>query len=44
MQPLTAAAYHDITTPADPRIAPDGSRVAFLRRHPDGDEEYASTT
>ena len=43
MQPLTAAAYHDITTPADPRIAPDGSRVAFLRRHPDGDEEYAST-
>ncbi|WP_066412596.1 S9 family peptidase [Halorubrum aethiopicum] len=43
MERVTAATYHDIATPADPRISPDGDRVAFLRRQPKGDEEREST-
>ncbi len=43
MERVTAADYHDIATPADPRISPDGDRVAFLRRQPTDDEEYEST-
>ncbi|MDZ5812801.1 S9 family peptidase [Halorubrum sp. AD140] len=43
MERVTAADYHDIATPADPRISPDGDRVAFLRRQPTDDEHTEST-
>ncbi len=43
MQPLTAADYHEIAKPADPRLSPDGERVAFLRKQPLDDETYEST-
>ena len=43
MARVTAADYHDIAKPADPRISPDGDRVAFLRQQPNGDDEYEST-
>ncbi len=43
MERVTAVDYHDIAKPADPRIAPDGDRVAFLRRQPDDDDSYEST-
>ncbi|OYR54335.1 peptidase S9 family protein [Halorubrum sp. Ea1] len=43
MERVTAADYHDIATPADPRISPDGDRVAFLRRQPTDDETVEST-
>jgi dipeptidyl aminopeptidase/acylaminoacyl peptidase len=43
MERVTAADYHDIAKPADPRISPDGTRVAFLRRQPTDDETVEST-
>ena len=43
MQTVEAADYHDIATPADPRVAPGGERVAFVRRQPRDDEETEST-
>jgi len=43
MERVTAADYHDIATPADPRLSPDGDRVAFLRREPIDDETTEST-
>ena len=43
MQRVTAADYHDIATPDDPRLSPDGTRVAFLRTQPLDDETYEST-
>ncbi|WP_096394241.1 S9 family peptidase [Halorubrum trapanicum] len=43
MEPITAADYHDIAVPSDPRISPDGDRVAFVRRQPTDDEEYETT-
>ncbi len=43
MQPLTAADYHDIAKPADPRLSPDGGRVAFLRKQPLDEETTEST-
>ena len=42
MERVTAADYHDIAKPADPRISPDGNRVAFLRRQPTDDETVES--
>ncbi|WP_128905007.1 S9 family peptidase [Halorubrum amylolyticum] len=43
MERVTAADYHDIAKPADPRLSPDGDRVAFLRREPLDDEITEST-
>jgi len=39
---MRAADYHELAIPADPAIASDGT-IAFLRRYPDGDEEYDTT-
>ena len=38
MTPIEAADYHDLAFPSDPRIAPDGDRVAFVRTVPTDDE------
>ena len=43
MQPVTAADHYDIATPADPRLSPDGERVAFLRRQPIDERSSEST-
>ncbi|GAB6879528.1 S9 family peptidase [Halorubrum gandharaense] len=43
MQPVEAADYHEIAKPADPRLSPDASRIAFLRREPTDDETTEST-
>ena len=43
MERVTAADYHDIAVPSDPRISPDGDRVAFVRRQPTDDEAYETT-
>ncbi|EMA66098.1 dipeptidyl aminopeptidase/acylaminoacyl peptidase [Halorubrum aidingense JCM 13560] len=43
MEQVTAVDYHDIAKPADPRLSPDGDRVAFLRRQPTDDDAYEST-
>jgi dipeptidyl aminopeptidase/acylaminoacyl peptidase len=43
MQPVTAADYHDLALPSDPRLAPDGETVAFVRSVPIDDEAYAAT-
>ncbi|WP_200530829.1 S9 family peptidase [Halorubrum sp. LN27] len=43
MERVTAADYHDIATPADPRLSPDGDRVAFLRQEPIDGETTEST-
>ena len=43
MERISAADYHDIAKPEDPRIAPDGDRVAFLRREPNDDDDYEMT-
>ncbi|ESP89547.1 S9 family peptidase [Candidatus Halobonum tyrrellensis] len=40
---IRASDYHDIAKPSDPRLSPDGERVAFVRSVPDGDDEYEST-
>ncbi|MGQ3329986.1 S9 family peptidase [Halorubrum sp. FL23] len=43
MERITAADYRDIAKPGDPRLSPDGDRVAFLRREPVDDETTEST-
>ena len=43
MQTVAAADYHDIATPSDPRVAPGGERVAFVRRQPRDDEDTEAT-
>ncbi|SNR44967.1 S9 family peptidase [Halorubrum vacuolatum] len=43
MQPVTAADYHEIAKPADPRLSPDGEQVAFLRKQALDDERTEST-
>ena len=43
MTPIEAADYHDLAFPSDPRIAPDGDRVAFVRTVPTDDETTQAT-
>ena len=43
MQPVTAADYHALAKPADPRLSPDGEQVAFLRQQALDDERTEST-
>ncbi|MFC5971834.1 prolyl oligopeptidase family serine peptidase [Halomarina salina] len=43
MQRLDATDYHDIVQVADPRLSPDGERVAFVRKEPSDDDEYETT-
>lgn len=43
MERITANDYPDLVSVSDPRLHPDGDRVAFVRSVPDGDEEYEST-
>ena len=42
MNPITAADFHDLVKPSDPRLSPDGERVAFVRSVPNDDETYES--
>ncbi|WP_135823523.1 S9 family peptidase [Halorussus ruber] len=43
METVRASDYHDIVQTGEPRISPDGERVAFVRKVPSGDEEYEAT-
>ncbi|PSP54686.1 S9 family peptidase [Halobacteriales archaeon QS_1_67_19] len=43
MQTVRATDYHDIVQVGDPRVAPDGESVAFVRKTPKSDEEYEAT-
>ncbi|WP_135807158.1 alpha/beta hydrolase family protein [Halorussus marinus] len=43
METVCASDYHDIVQVADPRVSPDGERVAFVRKVPSDDEEYEAT-
>ncbi|MGB9987073.1 S9 family peptidase [Salarchaeum japonicum] len=43
MNRIRASEYHDIAKPSDPRVSPDGDRVAFVRRVPEDDESYDAT-
>ncbi|MDY6765606.1 MAG: LpqB family beta-propeller domain-containing protein, partial [Halobacteria archaeon] len=40
---IQANDYHDIVQVADPRVSPNGERVAFVRKDPKDDEEYEAT-
>jgi len=43
METVAAAEYHDVVQVADPRVAPDGDHVAFVRTVPDDEESYEAT-
>ena len=43
MDTVQASDCRDIAMPSDPRVAPDGERVAFVRSVPDDDESCEST-
>jgi dipeptidyl aminopeptidase/acylaminoacyl peptidase len=43
MDTIAAADVHDVVQVADPRVAPDGETVAFVRKVPDDDESYEAT-
>jgi dipeptidyl aminopeptidase/acylaminoacyl peptidase len=43
MNRIEAADRHDIVGVGDPRVAPGGERVAFVRSEPDDEESYEST-
>jgi len=43
MDHIQASDFHEIAKPSDPRVAPDGEHVAFVRSVPDDDESYEST-
>lgn len=43
MQPIAAGDFTDIVAVDDPDVHPENDRVAFIRRVPEDDTEYAST-
>ncbi|WP_132059284.1 S9 family peptidase [Halorussus amylolyticus] len=43
MRTIRANEYHEIAQVSDPRISPDGERVAFVRKVPKADDEYEAT-
>ncbi|MCL9814045.1 S9 family peptidase [Natranaeroarchaeum aerophilus] len=43
MNRITAADYHDIVQVEEPRVAPDGDRVAYVRKVPEDDDSYEAT-
>ncbi|WP_277554490.1 S9 family peptidase [Halobaculum limi] len=43
MDHIQASDFHDLAKPSDPRVAPDGDHVAFVRSEPDEDDAYEST-
>ncbi len=43
MERIEAVDFHDIVQVEDPRVAPGGERVAFVRKEPEDDESYAAT-
>ncbi|MFP9192284.1 alpha/beta hydrolase family protein [Natronosalvus vescus] len=43
MHTVDPADVHEITQVSDPQIAPDGERVAFVRKRPTDDESYEAT-
>jgi dipeptidyl aminopeptidase/acylaminoacyl peptidase len=43
MKTVSAHDYHDIVQAGDPRLSPDGERVAFVRTVPDDGESYEAT-
>jgi dipeptidyl aminopeptidase/acylaminoacyl peptidase len=43
MERIQAADFHDLVQVEDPRVSPDGERVAFVRKDPDGAGEYGAT-
>ncbi|AGB35926.1 S9 family peptidase [Natronococcus occultus] len=43
MNRIEAADYHEIVHATEPRLAPDGERVAFVRRTPEDEETTAAT-
>ncbi|MFW5937303.1 MAG: S9 family peptidase [Halanaeroarchaeum sp.] len=43
METVTAADFHDVVQVSEPRLSPDGERVAFVRSVPDDEESYAAT-
>src|SRR6056297_1676270 len=43
METVRASDYHDIVQTGEPRISPDGERVAFVRKVPKEDDEYEAT-
>ncbi|GAA0214508.1 S9 family peptidase [Halobaculum roseum] len=43
MDTIQASDFHDIAKPSDPRVAPDGEHVAFVRSEPNDDDSYEST-
>ena len=43
MQTVSAPDFHDIVKVSEPRLSPDGERVAFVRQIPEDDESYEAT-
>jgi len=43
MERIEAADFHELVQVEDPRVSPAGDRVAFVRKVPEDDEEYAAT-
>jgi len=43
MDTVRAADYHELVQVSEPRVAPDGEQVAFVRTVPDGPREYEAT-